>query len=718
MNNVLVSALESSAAMAVDIDRITMQTKPTRHWRPCRRKTLFRSVLALMLLFQLTSSFMHTRWNSVERSQAFYRFASQSGVSDATSSPVSNTVQEFREIRRGVMDFIRKDDYKGAKELIRGMMEYLQEADDNISNDDRVVLSSVVDETFQVFFNGAFSPPYRGKRAERRVSIGANALDLQLSSNILESPYNQIPRRTILNGVKALTGIHESSKHYTGNQLSHTDMAYRLFQRLVTGMGVRTGSNREIKLYESDFNLVLNAYSNMGRMDMAHRIVALQERTAHAPSLSPVAYSILLKGYGRLRDLDNIQMLLNHAQACRVEPDVIMLNSLINAYVNCNELNKANDVFETMKDPSLATTLVSDHAKLFTDKECPVPNLRTYNIILKGLASKGLLDDAINLSIEMGNQNIWDYVTTNTLVQAAVKARDFDYAEKLLEERTESPAKRQRRGSHQNSEAYTTLIDGYAKDGDIKQGIILLQRMKERSVEPNEFTYTCLIGALAREKKIDQAKEMMQFMESSGLKVNIITYNSLLSGLLHRDLETDGDTFDKYVDSAIVLLREMLERGLRPNPVTIATIVGAFGKCDRPRVIEAVSLVDKLDADGVISATNIKIATSLVQVYGVDQDLPGALEAFRRIKRPDVASINALIHASLRSNNDKVAMKTFTHYFDQDLRRQRPDVATFTPLIQYFLKKNSKEGSKVARKFYEEMKYRRRMMPDTGLVDM
>jgi pentatricopeptide repeat protein len=654
----------------------------------------------------------------VERKHSSSLLATSEGSSIPTadrSNEILNTVKEFQGIKRNVMNFLRDNDYQGAKEMIRGMTEYLQEAND-VTDDERALLSEVVDETFQLFFSNAFSSPFRGRAAQRRVAIGSSTLQLQLSSHVLSSPFNQLPRRTLLSAVKALTGVNES-KHNSDDGLTNADEAYRILQRLVTGVGVRNGTTNPARLYESDFNLVLNAYSSVGRMDMAHRIVALQERTAHAPSLSPVAYSILLKGYGRLRDFNNIQMLLNQAQGGGVEPDIIMLNSLIDAYVNCDELKRAEKVFKIMKNPEVAAELVPDHEDLLTNNGCPAPNIRTYNIIMKGFARAGMLDDAIRLADEMKDQNLRDHVTTNTMVQAAVKAGDFAYAEQVLEEHTERPDSRSS-GRHKNAEAYTTLMDGYAKEGDIKKGVELLKIMKERSVEPNEFTYTCLIGALARSKKVEQAKRMMDYMDSAGLKVKRVTYNSLISGLVHRTKDMDGEEFDGYVDEAIGFLREMMKRGIRPNDVTVSVIVGAFGKCDQPRTTEAVSLIKKLCVDGVISRNNIKVATSFVQLYGVDQNLGCALDAFRGIKRPDVAAINSLLHACLRCNNEAVALKTFNYYFQEDSKRQSPDVTSYSTMITFFLKKNSSGGSKAARELYENMKYKRRIMPDTALVDM
>lgn len=683
-----------------------------------RMQNSFLLLLLLLLSFlDFSASFTHQmkverkNWNTLSATQK------RMSVSKADqSNEIAAIVKEFRGIKRSVINFLRDKDYQGAKEMIRGMIEYLEEATD-VTGDELVLLSQVVDDTFQAVFSNAFSSPFRGQAAQRRVAIGTSTLQLQLSSHALAAPFNELPRGTLQSALKALTGVNESYKHKPDDGLTNADEAYRILQRLVTGVGVRNHGNRTSRLYESDFNIVLNAYSNVGRMDMAHRIVALQERTPHAPSLSPVAYSILLKGYGRLNDLKNIQMLLNQAQACGVEPDVIMLNSLVDAYVNCDNLKRAKAVFKTMLNPEVAALLLPDHEALFTKNGCPAPNHRTYNIVMKGFAKSGMLNDAIRLSGDMKEQNLWDHVTTNSLVQAAVNAGDLTYAAQVLEEHTERPTSN-RGQRHNNAEAYTNLMDGYAKEGDIKKGVGLLKLMKERSVEPNEFTYTCLIGALARNKKVEQAKRLMDYMSSVGLKVKRVTYNALISGLVHRTKEIDGEQYDVCVDEALGFLRDMMKRGIRPNAVSVAVIVSGFGKCDQPRTVEAVSLINKLCDEGIISRNNIKVATSLVQLYGVDQNLPSALSTFRGINRPDVAAINSLLHACLRCNNEAVAWKTFKHYFQEDSKHLAPDVATFSTMIPFLLKKKSWDGSDEGRKLYYDMKYKRRILPDAALVDM
>ena len=634
----------------------------------------------------------------------------------ASYSDRANTVflSELKQMRGSAKTLLQKNDSRGALKTLVGMVESMENVT-GLDFRDKRILCEVVDNSLEAFFDYAFTPPHRGSFSIQRVALGVKAMQLQLSSRTLQFPYNTIPKRTWLSALKALTDVNEAKHHDVEDTiLQNIDSAYRILQRLVTGTGVRHAKTQRLRIDESEFNMVLNAYSNLGRMDMAHRIVALQERTKHAPPLSPVAYSILLKGYGNLGDFQNVEMILAHAKAGGVDPDTVMLNSLINAYVNCNGLGKAQQVFNMMNNDSSVSEL-SEYHSLFAGESCPRPNQRTYNTILKGLANQGMLKESIELSREMQAKRMWDDVTTNTLVQAAVMAYEFTLAENILKNYT-AVKRNPVTGQHPNVEAYTNLLDGYAKAGELDNACETMKIMKERSVEPNEITYTCMISGLARHKKIEQAKQMIAYMRSIGLKPSAVTYNSFISGLVADGHGGDPEQFDRYVDEAIAVLQQMMREGIKPNAVTISVIVDAFGRCERPRVVEAKSLVSKLETQGIISSQSPKIATSLVQLYGVIKDLKGAVEAFRNIQTPDVAAVNAFIAACSRCDKDKLAIDTFGHYFRSDTHRLEPNVISYSIMISAVLN-NSIEGSSRARKLYEEMR-RRRILLDNALVDM
>ena len=694
-----------------------------------------------------------SRWPQTPSCKPF--LSTSLGAADGTtlglhsSSPTSytnmNTLSsDFKDMRLNVDARLRSNDFRGAFQGINDMFASLKAAklDGEDQKDDIEFLSfsEEIDKAMLSFYNYAFSTPYRGRKAVKRVSMGMDALQLQLSSNILEAPYNSIPKRCLLDSLKALTRVRESrfsssstASSSSSEELQRADAAYRILQRLVTGVGIRNLHRKQkLRIHESDFNIVLNAYSNIGRMDMAHRVVALQERTLHAPPISPVAYSILIKGYGKLRDADNIDNLLDHANKFGMEPDVIMLNSLIDAYVNCGDLDKAMDLFHCMKltqsmgGKEKIPSDYSRHTSLFAGSSDLRPNRRTYNTILKGLSRAGAVEDALKLSGEMEELSMWDAVTTNTLVQAAVKQRDFVLAERLLDDYTESPGERKHGGCHPNVEAYTTLLDGFAKSGRLTKALETLKLMGDRGVEPNEVTYSCMVGALARQKKQEEAYKMISFMQSSGVRPSVITYNSMISGLVagggvpatNRNGNIN-ENFDSRVDEAIQVLRNMMTSGVRPNSATVSVLIDAFGRCEQPRVAEAKSLIAKLEADGVIAVNNTIVSTALVQVCGMGEDFDGAFDVFNKIVNPDVAAVNSFLDACCRCQMDKALLQAFKQYFQPgSSQKVEPDVISYSILITALLRKNLSRTTRQAFELYQEMKDQRRILPDKALVDM
>jgi len=208
--------------------------------------------------------------------------------------------------------------------------------------------------------------------------------------------------------------------------------------------------------------------------------------------------------------------------------------------------------------------------------------------------------------------------TTSRQTKAAVTAGDFDVAETLLANHTASPGaisqrrwrggnhpelndktRGQRRGDHPNVEAYTELLDGYAKDGDLESALGVMTRMQRRGVPPNEYTYTCMVGALARRDKVRQVQKMIGYAAASlpsageGRSTTVLTpkYNAFILGLLAdgknghvggADVSLGQSSHAAHMVEVLAVLREMQEFDIQPNVVTVALVVDGLGRCNPP----------------------------------------------------------------------------------------------------------------------------------------
>lgn len=652
----------------------------------------------------------------------------------------------------------------------------------------KFMASSIIDKAFRLVTSDAFDEPYHlGK-----VNMGMKALQLQLHPEssgggtplmALGQPYNTIPRGTWLRALRALTS---SDINYSRSSsslrsvmtlapndealwITPSDAAFRILQRLVTGKGVRSWNARKkntqhkSSLDERDFNMVLHSYAGLAQSQMhsAHRVMALQKRTPHAPHLSPVAYSILLKAYGRLKDIENVEMSILHAQRNGVVPDIVMANTVLDAYVNCGMVDKAQEIFYSMT----GVEMVDDVEQ--PDVFWPLlrPNTRSYNTLLKGLAEEGDIAEALKVSKIVQSKGLWDDITTNTLVKAAVTASEFDLAESILSNHTSTDAS-PRRSDHPNVEAYTELLDGYAKDGQLGKALEIMQLMQNRGVMPNEYTYTCIVGALARNNKIRQARKLIDYVTNMSLPASkrgrrlllTPTYNAFISGLLSDNWSgekesTGQSSYGANILEALNMLQEMQDLNIHPNIVTVTLLIDGLGNCNPPRCKEAKELVQHLEytirtkqtgnigrgdesKGSDISMSNVKIATALIRAFGRGNDVDSAIETFKRIPNPDVVALNALLDACCRCSQFKLALDMFNKYASFENWRDnisiidigplgeeilhspiKPDVVTYTSLISAILQLNNKAATKRATKLYNEMKQTWWISPDTVLVD-
>lgn len=524
------------------------------------------------------------------------------------------------------------------------------------------------------------------------------------AARYLAKPYSLVPKRTLLETLKGLTAQSMSeNNNIMQSRLTKTDAAYRILQRLITGNGVR--ARQPAPLYEADWNRVLGAFCRDGRMDRAHQLVTLHSRQK-IHSLSAVTFSILLRAHGQLGQYQHILHVWNHAHNLGIRPDTIMMNTLLNAFIECGKLKEALQLFEELKHARIGGYFV----------EGPPPaNSRTYNTLLKGLAACGKLEEALSLGEEMRLSGLWDFVTTNTLVHAALVVKDYAAAESILESHTILRVDQPRR--HPNVDSYTELLDAYCKAKQMDKAMSILKLMRERGVEPTEVTLTCLIAGFGRTNNLDQALKTLDTMYSEGMQPSCFVYNALISAILEtNETKVADESADRLVDQTLLVLKSMIQAGVQPDEVTVSTLVSAFGQCTPPRLDAAKMLVSKWERQSGIGLGSKKVATALIKTCAAGKDLAGALKVFKSVKDPELITVNAFLDAACRCGNDHVAIRTFDHYFQKGC--MQPDVISFTPLISSLLSRGTSRAALQAYSLYRDMKAKWVISADNALIDI
>jgi len=525
--------------------------------------------------------------------------------------------------------------------------------------------AALLDPCLSDFCRFAFKQP-----KAMAVRTGINVLRLQWKYQ------TQVRTQTVQQGMRALIRIQE------------LDLAFRLWQRLVMGRGTRP------LVSDRDFHALLKAYVQAHRMDRAHRLTGLYQRYENVDA---VTYSILVKGErGNLAHVHRIwQRVQNDAL---VTPDTILCNAVMDAYINAGALEAARGIFQDMDERKLSCK----------------PDMTSYNTILKGLANSRRLSQVQEWAEQMKSRRKWDSVSTNTMTHAAILVQDWDLAEGILERDTfRSNGKVRPEGwQHPNVEAYTELLDGYAKNDMMPKAGETLKLMRQRQVKANEVTYTCFVSGLARSGKRAEAMKTLEFMHTQGPSPTHVTYNALLSTLTEPKEDLD---VEKQATEAFNLFDSMIQKEISPDHVTVTILVQALGRCVPPRLSEAKILIDKLEKDRIIRKGNRMVTSAAMEACGNAQDVSLALRFFRKIKKPDSIAVNTLLNVCAKTYKVKTATKLFDFHFLSKDSKLTPSLVSYATIIKLLLAQ--KQTIPEARQYYSAMRTKSGLGPDHGLVD-
>ncbi|PSS26089.1 Pentatricopeptide repeat-containing protein [Actinidia chinensis var. chinensis] len=129
---------------------------------------------------------------------------------------------------------------------------------------------------------------------------------------------------------------------------------------------------------------------------------------------------------------------------------------------------------------------------------------------------------------------------------------------------------------------YTSLINAYCVEGDIKSALHLQDEMIKKGFLPDVITYSVLINGLSKQAQTREAKQILFKMFYEESIPNDITYHTLIEncsntefqnvavlmkGFCTRGLmnEADCKAFDLY--------KEMVQYGFVPHTVTVIALI-------------------------------------------------------------------------------------------------------------------------------------------------
>ncbi|XP_058078156.1 pentatricopeptide repeat-containing protein At1g20230-like [Magnolia sinica] len=233
---------------------------------------------------------------------------------------------------------------------------------------------------------------------------------------------------------------------------------------------------------------------------------------------------------------------------------------------------------------------------------------------------------------------------------------------------------------------WNMMISGYASKGDFKRALKCFEDMKVAGVKPDRVTWNSIIAGYAQNGQFKEASNcfhQMRILED--FKPNVISWTALIAGN-----EQNGCS-----SQALNVFRQMISEGVKPNSITIASVVSACTSLSlvlHGKEIHGYCVkTDGLDSDVLVS-------NSLVDFYAKCQDLDVARRKFDRIGQKDLVSWNAMLAGYAQRGCHEEAIELLT---EMELQGIEPDVVTWNGLITGY---NQYGDGKTALEFFCRMR--------------
>lgn len=378
------------------------------------------------------------------------------------------------------------------------------------------------------------------------------------------------------------------------------------------------------------YNNLINTHCDEGRVDVGLEIYRHIIATASF-SPSPVTYRHLTKGLidaGRIGEaVDLLREMLNKGHGA----DSLVFNNLINGFLKLENLDKANELFDELKERCLvydgvvnATFMdwffnkgkekeAMDSYRSLLDRQFRmIP--ATCNVLLEVLLKHDKKKEAWALFEQMldnhtpPNFQAVNSETFNIMVNECFKLGKFD----------EAFATFKKVGTNVKSKpfsmdvaGYNNIIARYCENEMLSEANELFIELSSKSLTPDVTTHRTLIDAYLKVKRIDDALTIFNRMVDVGLRVVASFGNRVFNELINngkavdcanilkkmgeKDPKPDASCYDCVIrglcnegafDPSLDLLAEMVRYGIGVPPALEQFVYEAFGKAGRGKEIE------------------------------------------------------------------------------------------------------------------------------------
>ncbi|GAB4831721.1 hypothetical protein Ancab_005733 [Ancistrocladus abbreviatus] len=353
---------------------------------------------------------------------------------------------------------------------------------------------------------------------------------------------------------------------------------------------------------------------------------------------------------------------------------------LVLSYAACGISREAQKLFDELPEPklSLYNAMIRMYSgngspqqvlKLFTHmisvrQLCP--DNFTYPFVIKSCGDMSLLKVGVLVHGKAirggfgGNMYV-----VNALLAMYINCGQMDVARWVFNTMRE-----------RNVVSWNTMISGCVRNGCPDEAVVTFNWMMDSGVELDSATVVSVLPAFGHLKKLELGRWLHGVIEEKGLGNNISVWNSVVDmyakcgsmeeahgvfgKMTQRDVVTWTIMINGYISngnekSALQLLLPMQLEGIKPNAVTIASLISAcatLGALKQAMCLHGWTIRQKLDDD-------VLVKTALVDLYAKCNHLGLSLRLFNIALESRTAPWNAVLSGCVHNGLTADAIKHF-----------------------------------------------------------
>ncbi|KAJ0724265.1 putative tetratricopeptide-like helical domain superfamily [Helianthus annuus] len=251
---------------------------------------------------------------------------------------------------------------------------------------------------------------------------------------------------------------------------------------------------------------IIDMYAKCNKIHEARRVFSsLQTKDL-------VLWNTLLAAYAELGSSGETLKLFYEMQLEGIPPNVVSWNSVILAFLKNAQVNEAMVSFSEMESFGVEANLI------------------THTILITGLVQNGYVDEAITIFVEMQEKGIKPNIVSIVGVLSACKNRASLQLGKAIHGYV------LRHEMHMNSVLATSMVDMYAKCGNITQSRKVFDTILVKQLP----LYNAMISGYALHGCHSEAIAIFRELKNEGINPDSITFTNVLSACRHCGLINEG----------------------------------------------------------------------------------------------------------------------------------------------------------------------------------